>query len=904
MALRLIKISSFFLLLFTGFVAQAQILTPVTWDVKTELIDGKTYLVFDASIEDGWTVYSQYLESDDGPVATSIDYDTPAAIKLIGKAEESGNRKAGFDKLFDMEVVKFAKKYTIRQQVEFTGEAPVVGYLTFMTCDKEQCLPPKDVDFELRKPVSAGTGQVEEIIEAAVVEEVVQVPSSPKTIVISEGASKKEIAKTKFSSQKPNLDLSAQTTPTVEPEAKPEAKPKPKKGIINPVVWAFTTQKVEGNKYRISALAAIEEGWTVYSQEVDEGGPVATSFGFDKVSAAKLVGKVEEKGKKKSGLDPVFEVNVTKFLAPSATFSQIVEVEDESAMIVGYLEFMSCDKEQCLPPSERYFQFLPAQGIARELNYDQYESALTGNDEAGGIAVAPQGPVSDPNAQYLIDKKLETATCGEDTREVDVAEDASWFTIFFLGFGGGLLALLTPCVFPMIPLTVSFFTGRGKDRKKGLQRAMIYGASIIAIYVTLGLVITGLFGADALNLLSTNAWFNLAFGILFIVFALSFFGFFEITLPSSWSNKADRAADQGGLLGIFFMAFTLSLVSFSCTGPIIGTLLVETATGGGPTILGRIPVAPLIGMLGFSSALALPFTLFAAFPAALASLPKSGGWMNTVKVTLGFVEIALAMKFLSTADLIMGTKWMPYELFVAVWVLCALGLAAYYFGWLKTPLEKYGAQKVGNLTMVLGTVMLAFAVYIGMGYRYNEQSHAFNTPALLSGLAPPAGHSFIYPNHCPQNLDCYKDYDEAMAFAKTVNKPVLVDFTGHGCVNCRKMEDNVWDKPGVYDKIRDEYVLVSLYVDEREALDSTFTSSFSGQKIRTVGNKWADFQARYFDRNSQPYYVLMSPDGKVLNQPVPYTPDVAEYEAFLDCGLQQFKKVKNGEAVEGSIGAR
>jgi len=882
MFLRSFKLVSFFLLILAGFAVQAQILTPVKWDVRTELTDGKTFLVFDAKIDDGWTVYSQYLESEDGPVATTINYDTPEAIKLIGKSEESGKRKAGYDKLFDMEVVKFSKTYTIRQQVEFTGDAPVVGYLNFMTCDSEKCLPPSDVEFELSKPTSAATGSVENT-------------KPQERIVISEGGPQETI-KEKFSTAPPILDLSAETASAEEPVAEP------KQGILNPVVWTFTTEQIEGNRYRINAIAAIQKGWTVYSQDVDPGGPVATSFGFEKVESAKLIGKVEEKGNKKSGMDPVFEVNVTKFVAPEVTFSQEVEVDSESGMIVGYLEFMSCDKSQCLPPKERYFQFVPAQGIARELDYDQFEAAFEENAGTEIAVTAPSGPASDPNAQYSIDKKLETATCGEDSREVDVAEDASWFTIFFLGFGGGLLALLTPCVFPMIPLTVSFFTGRGKDRKKGLQRALIYGASIIAIYVTLGLVITGLFGADALNLLSTNAWFNLAFGVLFIVFALSFFGFFEITLPSSWSNKADRAADQGGLIGIFFMAFTLSLVSFSCTGPIIGTLLVETATGGGPTILGRIPVAPLIGMLGFSSALALPFTLFAVFPSALASLPKSGGWMNTVKVTLGFVEIALAMKFLSTADLIMGTKWMPYELFVGVWVLCALGLAAYYFGWLKTPLEKYGAQKVSNLTMILGTAMLAFAVYISMGYRYNEQSHAFSTPALLSGLAPPAGHSYIYENHCPQNLDCYKDYDEAMAYAKTVNKPVLVDFTGHGCVNCRKMEDNVWDKPGVYDKIKEDYVLVSLYVDERAKLDEAFTSSFSGQKIRTVGNKWADFQARYFNRNSQPYYVLMSPDGKVLNQPVPYTPDVEEYEAFLDCGLQQFKKVNGGEAVEGSIG--
>jgi len=675
--------------------------------------------------------------------------------------------------------------------------------------------------------------------------------------------------------------------------------------ILKPVTWSVATRRVSGNVHEISWTAEIAEGWTVYSQHVDAGGPVPTTFAFDPADGIELDGPIQEKGKRKSGIDPAFGVEVTKFLAPRATWVQRVRVSDNEAAVTGYLEFMSCDAEMCLPPEERYWRFSPGQGSATLLDYASYEALTTAavaatdgpETDADSLAVANASTSTaggDRNASYAINKDNEAATCGEVSREVDVDAKAGLLTVFFLGFGGGLLALLTPCVFPMVPLTVSFFTGRGKNRKKGLERALIYGASIICIYVTLGLVITGVFGADALNLLSTNAWFNIAFGVLFIVFALSFFGFFEITLPSSWANKTDRAADQGGLLGIFFMAFTLSLVSFSCTGPIIGTLLVETATGGGATLFGRIPVAPLIGMLGFSSALALPFTLFAAFPSALESLPKSGGWMNTVKVTLGFAELALAMKFLSTADLIMGTKWMPYEVFVAVWVLCALGLAGYFFGWLKTPLEKYGAQKVSNLTMAFGSLALLFAIYVGLGFRYDDQAHTFNTPALLSGLAPPPGHSYIYDNDCPQNLNCFKDYDEALAFAKASDKPVLVDFTGHGCVNCRKMEDNVWDKPGVYDRIRDDYVLVSLYVDEREALEEPFVSDFSGRKIRTVGNKWADFQARYFDRNSQPFYVLMSPEGDVLNQPVAYTPDVEQYAAFLECGLQQFKVLKDG----------
>jgi len=526
MASRLLRIVSLFSLLFAGLAVQAQILTPVKWDVRSEITDGKTYLVFDAKIDEGWTVYSQYLESDDGPVATTINYDTPDAVKLIGKAEESGKRKAGYDKLFDMEVVKFSKTYSIRQEVQFTGDAPVVGYLNFMTCDSEKCLPPSDVEFEINRPTSPSTGSIEPEAQNEAVKKkqssLTQSRSPEKTADVAQ-----------LSTSKKDPTAPAKSIFSVpEEKAAEESGAAPQKGLLNPVKWSFSLEQIEGTRYWIHATAAIQKDWTVYSQEVDPGGPVATSFGFEKVEEAKLFGKVEEKGNKKSGLDPVFEVNVTKFVAPEATFSQEVQIESEAGMIAGYLEFMSCDKSQCLPPSERYFQFIPAKGIARELEYDQYESVLAGNPVDPNTPSG--GDAADPNAQYLIDKKLETATCGEDSREVDVAEDASWFTIFFLGFGGGLLALLTPCVFPMIPLTVSFFTGRGKDRKKGLQRALIYGASIIAIYVTLGLVSTGVFGGDALNMLSTNDWFNLAFGVLFIVFALSFFWFFEFTFPSSW----------------------------------------------------------------------------------------------------------------------------------------------------------------------------------------------------------------------------------------------------------------------------------------------------------------------------------------------------------------------------------
>jgi thiol:disulfide interchange protein len=339
------------------------------------------------------------------------------------------------------------------------------------------------------------------------------------------------------------------------------------------------------------------------------------------------------------------------------------------------------------------------------------------------------------------------------------------------------------------------------------------------------------------------------------------------------------------------MAFTLSLVSFSCTGPIIGTLLVETAVGNTTTILGRIPLNPLIGMFGFSLALALPFALFAAFPGWLNTLPRSGNWMNTIKVTLGFAEIALALKFFSIADLTMGWKILPYEVFVFLWILCALGLGAYYLGIFKFPHEA-PVKGISNLRKVWGLLMIALAIYFATGFRYSEKSGSFVTPNLLSGLAPPAGHSYIYPIKCPLNLNCFKDYYEGIEHARKVGKPVMIDFTGHGCVNCRRMEDQVWGKPEIYDLLNDRYVIISLYVDERKALDEPYTSAFDERIKRTVGNKWADFQAIHFNRNSQPYYVLSTADGQILNEPVAYTPDVNEYRKFLECGLKRYEALK------------
>lgn len=683
--------------------------------------------------------------------------------------------------------------------------------------------------------------------------------------------------------------------------------------VLNPVKWETEYCQVSDTEFDLIFKATMEPLWAVYSQFLEEDGPIPTTFEYNAGNHFKLTGKAKESGKRYEGYDPLFDMNVIKF-KEHAEFTQRVKVSDPSQPIVGYFTYMTCDDERCLPPTDVDFSFELKTG-ARMCN------AAPAKKEPGKTSevIAPE-PVLEPQQIDTPAVIAETATPalpnpGEydlSNTPVDYAFNQEWekencldepapeekknslWLIFLLGFGGGLLALLTPCVFPMVPLTVSYFTKSSSNKKRGINNAILYGLSIIVIYVLLGLVITAVFGADALNLLSTNAWFNIFFAVLFIIFGISFFGYFEITLPSSWANRSDRMADKGGLIGIFFMAFTLSLVSFSCTGPIIGTLLVETATGGGPTLLGRIPLGPLMGMLGFSVALALPFALFAAFPSWLHSLPKSGGWMNGVKVTLGFVEIALALKFLSIADLTMGWKFLPYEAFVGLWVIIALALAIYFMGYIRFPHE--GPRKPISLSRgLLVATSGVLAIYLFTGFRYSEQSGTFITPNLLSGLAPPAGHSYIYPKECPLNINCFKDFEKGLAYAKEQGKPILLDFTGHGCVNCRRMEDNVWGRDGVFELIDDKYVLISLYVDDREKLETPYQSPFSGRMMRTVGNKWADFQAIHFDRNSQPYYVLLSHDLVVLNEPRAYTPDKQEYQAFLECGLERFEGYKSGE---------
>ena len=689
--------------------------------------------------------------------------------------------------------------------------------------------------------------------------------------------------------------------------------------ILTPVKWKFEIEKLTDSEYKLKFIAKVDKGWTVYSQYTSDDGPVPTSVNYEQKSGIELIGKATESGSKKEGMDPLFEVNVIKFTAEkSYTITQKIKVKNATKPITGYVTFMACDNAQCLPPTDVDFIFnIPPDDNAALSSVKQSDLAepatetknlITDDsvtespkDTAGAVLLAAKdfrygavikGDTIDQKVENLV-KTYETplSNCGG----TDEKKEGLFWTFVF-GFIGGMLALLTPCVFPMLPITISFFT---KDTKtKGWVNGLIYGASIIIIYVLIGLLITIFVGPEALNRLSTNWIANTLFFLIFIAFAFSFFGFYEITLPSSWSTGSDRLADKGGLLGIFFMAFTLALVSFSCTGPIIGTAIVQASTKGEY-------MGPFLVMLGFSSALALPFGLFAAFPAWLSSLPKSGSWMNSVKVVLGFLELALALKFLSVADMTNGWGFLKYELFMGLWVLIFIGMALYLFGFIQFPHDS-SIKKLSTTRMIFGALSVCLVLYLASGFRVNDKTGDYRALGLMSGLAPPAHYNFLltpqevepsikakYPSYgkCANNINCFKDYFEGMSYAKEVGKPVLLDFTGYGCVNCRKTEEHIWVDDRIRSILNDTVVLISLYVDDDKKLSSVYFSEQSGKKIRNVGNKWADFQIVNFQQNSQPLYVMATNDQKIISKPRPFVEGIESYLEFLNCSLSENKKL-------------
>jgi thiol:disulfide interchange protein DsbD len=787
--------------------------------------------------------------------------------------------------------------------------------------------------------------------------------------------------------------------------------------VFNPVKWEYKSKSIGNNEFELQFVASIDGHWHMYSQNVDEGGPIPTSFIFNSSPDFELIGEMEEP----KGItieDPVFKMKL-KYFEKGAIFTQKVKLNNSATKITGELEFMSCDDEKCLPTELLEFEFnlkgestesseaaavepmtitvsgdaasAQNQGVLTPVTWETEVVDLgSGEYELRAIATIEEhwhlysmelsrddGPVAtefnvlspagvqaekvveigdvieefDPNFEMelryysntvTLSKKVkvdeenisltdevyfmacDAHTCippeavelmftignggstaavesaDAHTEDTDKPEGRSMLSVMILSFLGGLAALLTPCVFPMIPMTVSFFTKQSKTKAEGIRNALIYGFSIIFIYVVLGIGVSAVFGADALNAMSTNVWFNILFFVLLVVFAISFLGAFEITLPSSWVNKADAKADKGGLIGIFFMAFVLVLVSFSCTGPIIGTLLVEAAVTGGYA-------GPILGMLSFSTALALPFALFAMFPGWMNSLPKSGGWLNTVKVVLGFLELALAFKFLSNADLVLQAGWLPREVFIAIWITVFGTLAIYLFGWIKLPHDSpLDGISVGRLLMAI--LVAWFTIYLIPGmwgaplkiisgfpppsfYSESPNGVGYKSSAVVVSSGDHAGiPKGAEPDHCPYNLNCFHDYDAGLAYAKEANLPVLLDFTGWACVNCRKMEEQVWSDPHVLEMLTNDYVLISLYVDEKTVLPEgeRYVSPTTGKKIKTVGNKWSDMQIREYGTNAQPYYVVIDHKEVQLHEHAAYNPDIPKFVEWLERGKKLF----------------
>ncbi len=655
--------------------------------------------------------------------------------------------------------------------------------------------------------------------------------------------------------------------------------------IYEPVTWSTNVIALSENEYELQATASIEKGWHLYSQNVPKNGPIPTLFVFKSSTDYELLGAVEEEEGHVVD-DPVFRLRITYF-EEEATFKQRIRVNKSLDEFTASVEFMVCDDERCLPPNEIDLVF--------RLNSSGNESITKQN--IPGVAASNGNSSLEEQLYGMRSEEMKTASsnCGNQNNvnpQKNKGANNSLWHIFGLGFLGGLLALLTPCVFPMIPLTVSFFTKSSENNKgKGIQNALIYGFFILSVYLLLSVPFHLLdsVNPDILNEISTNIWLNVIFFVVFVLFAFSFFGYYELTLPSRWTNHTTKGESARGLIGIFFMALTLALVSFSCTGPILGSLLAGSLTSDG----GAWQLST--GMAGFGFALGMPFALFAMFPKLMDSLPKSGGWLNTTKVILGFLELALAIKFLSNADLVAHWGLLKIEPFLILWIILFTGLALYLLGKLKFPHDA-PHLKLSFPRWAGAFLVFAFVVYLASGFRVNKNTQTFTSLTLLSGLAPPAGYSYLYPNECPNNLNCFKDLQEGIDHAKKVNKPILLDFTGYACVNCRKMEEHVWPKPKIKEFLEKDYVLISLYVDDKKTLPAeeqiqVERSNGGSRKLKNYGHKWAHFQTQFFKTNAQPYYVLLSPDGKtILNEAVGYTPDEDTYAAFLACGLLTMKR--------------
>lgn len=824
-------------LVLVHFSAMGQIFDPVHWQTELKSLGNNEYeLICHATLDKGWAIYSQTSDPN-AAQPSELTFKKGAHYSLMGKAEERGHKKEGPEPLFDnLVVAKYYDKVDFVQKVKVTDpNLPILAEIYYMSCNSERCIPPtpKALTFVINGQAPNASGGM---------------PTAVAEANITESSS---------------LGTGAQSK------------------IFDPVKTTSSATKKSDKIHTINVKAMMDEGWFIYSNKIGADGPIPSSIDWEAGDHYKLTGELTETSEHKiEGYDEIFEMKLIKY-KHDVTFSQDIEIVDPNKVIKGGFTYQTCDASKCLPPKTISFTYYP---LTQKLE----QEGMGGS--TGSLPIDFDGDVVDQTNPTLRSTLLTPAgNCGEEK-----IKGTNHFWTFIFGFLGGLLALLTPCVFPMIPLTVSFFT---KDSKqKGIRNAIIYSISIIVIYVTIGLLITAVFGATALNELSTNWIANLIFFIIFVVFAFSFFGYFEITLPSSWTNKSDAMADTGGIIGIFFMAFTLALVSFSCTGPIVGSALVQSATS---------KIGPFLVMLGFSSALAIPFGLFAAFPAWLNSLPKSGSWMSNVKVVLGFLELALALKFLSNAD--MARKWniLGYEAFMGLWVIIFALMTMYLFGLFKFPHDS-PVKKLSSTRSAFAILSLAMTVYLASGFIYKKDVNSYRSLNLMSGIAPPSNYNYFLPESqvdpvlksrfmsftkCANNLDCFKDYYEGLAYSKETKKPILLDYTGIFCQNCRRTEDRIWVADKVRNLIAEKYILVSLYCDDPKQLEKEILSKNRNVRLRTIGNKWADHQILNFEQNSQPLYVLISPEEKILAKPRGYRDGIDDYAAFLNCGLEAYQNL-------------
>lgn len=847
----------------------AQIFEPVKFNYKVESLgEGEFVVLIMAKMDKDWNVYSQNI-GEGGPIPTKLDFSGLNGAQLVGKVEEIGHAESGMDPVFEMPITKYKNEVTFKARLKATKpEAKGKVTIEYQTCDKTKCLPPTTEEFEIEYKINASKTPTPpapslqpalkpkpEKDKPSIVPTPTITPTKPLDIDPKNGRTSSTASTTNTpQNNTQNSGTTASANTSESPVSTPANRQNPTglpnaSGLFNPVHWTFEQEALGNGEFLIKAKALLDKGWDIYSQNVADGGPKPTLFTLepnDKVAVIPSTnGKWEEiSSHQKTGFDKMFEMDITKF-SEEVLFQQKVKLLAPTTELAGTVEFMTCDSTKCLPPVVEDMRFVLSTEPATE-----HSAIKSGNGNGNGNG--------------------------------NTSSTTPW-GIFFGGMIGGLLALLTPCVFPMIPLTVNFFTKRSKDRRTGIINAVIYAASIIGIYVLLGFSITMLFGPDALNILATDPWVNIFFFAIFMAFAFSFFGYYDITLPTWLVNTSSEQEGRGGIMGIFFMAFTLALVSFSCTGPIIGTLLVQAAVGGHTT-------GPLLGMTGFAVALAVPFALFAAFPGWLQSLPRSGGWLNSVKVVLGFIEVALAFKFLSNADLVKQWGFLKRETFLIIWIIVSIATALYLLGKIRFPHDS-PVGKLSKTRIAFAALFAGFALYMIPGI--------FCQPlALISGFPPPITYSYgcgsAHKSHCPHDLACYHNYDAGIAAAKQQNKPILIDFTGWGCVNCRKMEETVWNKPEVLPLLANDYVIISLYVDEKVTLPPTEQTEYTDYKGRkrtykTVGEKWANFETSCFATNAQPLYVLLDANENLLvKEPVGFT-SIEIFKNYLQKGLQNFK---------------